>query len=414
MSARKPTLIYVTRDIERALGMMPHDGYHIISNPSTYGDIVRRQYPSHVTLIEDDRKDMAGTGSLLNDPQTAELIARITASTGERPDLMIFKNMPYVESIARAHGWDLINPPAAISERVENKISQVVWLGSLERFLPTHRLAVTKEIDWTGEPFVLQWAHGYTGGGTVLITDDVRLADLKQKFPERRSRVTEYIEGPSFTLNVVVAPGSILPSSPSYQITGLKPFTEMPFATVGNDWGLADRLLTTADRSLIENLALELGAKMQQEEWRGLFGIDLIKEAKTGKIYLIEINARQPASTTYESHLQAAKRAAGSPDAAGRMTTFEAHVAALRGEPVQPLIPLADGAQIVQRVTSQKKSLPDDIEGTLTLDGFHAIPYDNTEDNADLLRIQSSKSIMQDHNRMNDIGMRIAAALATS
>jgi predicted ATP-grasp superfamily ATP-dependent carboligase len=414
MTARKPALIYVTRDIERALGMMPHEGYHIVSNRSTYGEIIRRQYPSHVTLIEDDQGDMSGTGTLLDDPQTAELVDRTTASTGERPNIMIFKNTARIEPIARARDWKLINPPAATSEKVENKISQVMWLGSLERSLPAHKLDFTKNIEWTGTPFVLQWAHGHTGGGTILITDDVQLTDLKHKFPERRTRITEYIEGPSFTLNVVVTPTDILPSSVSYQITGLKPFTDAPFATIGNDWGLADRLLTAADRAVIADLARELGAKMQQEQWRGLFGIDIIKETKTGKIYLIELNARQPASTTYESHLQSALRAAGLPEASTGMTTFEAHVAALLGEPVRPLIPVTDGAQIVQRITSQKKSLPDDIAGTLTLDGFHAIPYDNTAENADLLRIQSPKSIMTDHNQMNELGMRIAAAIATS
>ncbi len=412
MTARKPTLIYVTRDIERALGMAPSDTYHIISNRSTYGEAVERQFPASITLIEDEKQEIAGTGNLLDNPATTELIGRITERTGERPWVMIFKNTARIEPIIKARGWNLINPPAMTSEKVENKISQVLWLGSLEKFLPAHRLEFAKNIEWTGTPFVLQWAHGHTGGGTILVQNDVQLAELKTKFPERRARLTEYIDGPSFTVNVVVTPTTILMSSVSYQITGLKPFTDMPFATIGNDWDLADKLLTSADRKVIDNFTADLGAKMQQEQWRGLFGIDIIKDAKSGQIYLIELNARQPASTTFESQLQEAKRLQGSPDAVDRMTTFEAHVAALLGEPVKPLIPIKDGAQIVQRITSQKKSLAGDVEGTLTLDGFKVISYDNTDDNADLLRIQSKTGIMLDHNRLNENGMNIAGTLS--
>lgn len=413
MSAQKPTIIYVTREIERALGAPPSERYHIISNRTSYGEAVERMYPRCVTLVDAGEKDTAGTGDLLDSPATSEAIGRIAESTGARPYIMIFKNTARIEPIVRAHGWTLMNPPAAASEKVENKISQVMWLGSLERFLPPHRIEFMKNVAWNGAPFVLQWAHGHTGGGTMLVTSKEMLDSLKQRFPERRCRLSEYVDGPSFTMNVVVTPDRVIPSSISYQITGLRPFTESPFATVGNDWGFAAKALTPADKEAIGNLAKELGAKMQHEYWRGLFGIDVIKDASTGKIYLIELNARQPASTTFESQLQLALREAGAPGTEGALTTFEAHLLALSGEPVtKPLIPVTDGAQIVQRVTENRKSLPFEIEGTLELGGFKAIPYDNTELNADLVRIQSRTSIMAAHNKLNDTGMDIAGALA--
>lgn len=410
MSGRTQTIVYVTREIERALGRTPQSGYHIVTNRTTYGEAVARQYPGYVTLVE-GTNDAAGTGDLMNHAATAALVAHITKTAGTHPYILIFKNTARIEPIARAHGWTLINPPAATSEKVENKVSQVMWLGSAERFLPPHRIEFMKNVAWIGKPFVLQWAHGHTGGGTILVRSAEELADLKARFPERRSRVTEYIDGPSFTMNVVVTPDHVIPSSVSYQITGLKPFTDGPFATIGNDWGLATRILTAGERKEIEDMALELGAKMQKEYWRGLFGIDVIRDNATGKIYLIELNARQPASTTFESHLQELQRQAGRANAHDRMTTFEAHLAALLGETVKPLIPVADGAQIIQRVTALRKSLPTDVVGTLELAGFTAIPYDNDEPNTDLLRIQSRTGIMSEHNKLNENGMSIATAL---
>ena len=411
MSGRKPTIVYVTREIERALGMTPSEAYRIVTNHTSYGETVARQFPNFVSLVGASGGE-AGTGDLLSDPATGEILNKLAQADGVRPYIMIFKNTARIEPIAKAHDWTIINPPAATSEKVENKISQVMWLGSVERFLPPHRIEFAKNVAWIGKPFVLQWAHGHTGGGTILMRSAEELAEIKAKFPERRCRVTEYVDGDSFTMNVIVTPDKVLPGSISYQITGLKPFTDAPFATVGNDWDFAHAALTALEKRTIENMALELGAKMQKEQWRGLFGIDIIRDSASGKIYLIELNARQPASTTFESQLQEAKRQAGAPEARDRMTTFEAHVAALLGEPVRELIPVTDGSQIVQRVTEQRKSLPMDIVGTLELDGFAAIPYDNTDPNADLLRIQSKTGIMSGHNKLNENGMLIATALA--
>jgi hypothetical protein len=392
---------------------MPGPDYHIVTNRTSYGETIQRQFPRFVTLVDDGSHETAGTGDLLDHPATAEALAKVKEASGLAPYILIFKNTARIEPIVHAHGWTLMNPTAAASEKVENKISQVMWLGSLERFLPQHRIEFMKNVTWIGKPFVLQWAHGHTGGGTILIRSAAELDELKARFPERRCRVTEYIEGPSFTMNVVVTPDRIIPSSVSYQITGMKPFTDMPFATVGNDWSLPARLLTAEDRMIMQGLAADLGAKMQKEYWRGLFGIDVIKDSASGKLYLIELNARQPASTTFESELQMAKREAGAPDAKDGMTTFEAHLAALLGEPVtRPLIPVTDGAQIVQRVTSAVKSIPPDALGTLELQGFKAIPYDNTDMNADLVRIQSKTGIMESHGRLNESGILIQTSLA--
>ena len=83
---------------------------------------------------------------------------------------------------------------------------------------------------------------------------------------------------------------------------------------------------------------------------------------KTGRLYLLEINARQPASTTYESQLQSTvchsdPEDSGEESLANRCTTFEAHLASLLS--VSPdkykLITIKNGAQIIQRIT-QKKS----------------------------------------------------------
>ena len=89
---------------------------------------------------------------------------------------------------------------------------------------------------------------------------------------------------------------------------------------------------------------------MHKQGWKGLFGVDAILDEKTGTVHLLEINARQPASTTFESQLQ---HSTASNDYL--ISTFEAHLAAvLDAKPADfNLINIDSGAQIVQRVTAQ-------------------------------------------------------------
>ena len=80
-------------------------------------------------------------------------------------------------------------------------------------------------------------------------------------------------------------------------------------------------------------IATDVGEKLRQDGWKGLFGIDVILEEQTGKVYLLEINARQPASTTYESTLQqragCKEQETNSKKQQTTISTFEAHLAAL-------------------------------------------------------------------------------------
>ena len=151
-------------------------------------------------------------------------------------------------------------------------------------------------------------------------------------------------------------------------------------------------------------MARKIGEKMYSDGWKGLFGIDIIRDNELNKVFLIEINARQPASTTFESFLQEENRRSG----AKGITTFEAHLRALTGQVLdQPLIPVNGGAQVIQRVTNNATKVAKNAISSLELAGYRVIPYSNTEYNSDLMRIQSTKGIMETHNELNARGKEI-------
>jgi hypothetical protein len=398
MSPTDIPLTYVTRDIERALGILPSIHFRIITNKTVFSETLKNQYPDFITLIESHDGKLLATSALLEHPDTAKTLPA-------NAPVIVFKNTARIETIAQEHGWHIINPSASLAEQVENKITQVEWLGDLgDTYLPTHRIEAVKSITWKDEPFILQWAHGHTGGGTLLIEKEAQLIAIQRDFPERPVRKTVVIKGPSFTVNAVVAQNAVHMGNISYQITGLPPFTDSQFTTIGNDWTLSHDLLSDIEINYIETMVHEIGIKLATHGWRGLFGVDVMRDDERGGIKLIEINARQPASTSFESFLQNENRIQGLKG----ITLFEAHIAALLGQPVtKKLILVNDGAQVIQRITHTPPTINDEMKGSLELLGYHVLTYPNTEYNEDLIRIQSPRGIMQGHTVWNERGKEI-------
>ena len=400
---KKKTIIYVTREYERAAGKKVSEDYRVVTNATKDALQMEKQFPDFILTIKDEGGKILGTSELLAHPKFKE---RYSTKNKDDFAILVFKNTKRVEESAKENGWSLINPSADLSEKVENKISQIEWLQNLsDKYLPPRRVALTKNIVWKGEPFVLQWAHGHTGNGTILVKDKDYLFRIKENFPERIARITKYIEGPTFTINAVVGKDKILAGNISYQITGMSPFTNSMFATVGNDWKVANELLNLEDKEYIEKMIRDIGTKLNISGWRGLFGIDIVKEDKTGKIYLIEINARQPASTSFESELQIEKRESGNKG----LTTFEAHIRSLLNQNIDnEIIRITDGAQIVLRINENRRTISNEVIHRLATIGLNTIEYQNEKINEDLLRIQSRSGIMMKHSGFNDLGLSIA------
>ncbi|EKD67465.1 MAG: hypothetical protein ACD_48C00390G0001, partial [uncultured bacterium] len=156
-------------------------------------------------------------------------------------------------------------------------------------------------------------------------------------------------------------------------------------------------------------MAVEIGTHMKHDGWKGLFGLDLVVEASTGMAYLIEINARQPASTTFESWLQDRSVATYTSE----LSTFVAHLRACLGEDLSEysLIPVEHGAQILQRMTKDITDVSQEkISAIRNLD-CNVIAYDERKPGAELLRIQSKESFIQNHNVVTKKGSDITDIL---
>jgi predicted ATP-grasp superfamily ATP-dependent carboligase len=336
-------LYYVTRDIDRALGLPDTDGYIIVTNSTEEN---KRLAGDRNDIVWIEEENILDTHELLAHPTTLETITNDA-------NILVFKNTTQIEKICTEKGWNLLNPSATLARKVEEKITQVEWLGELASLLPPHSIKTCKEITGSDLPCIVQFNHAHTGEGTLQLQQLEQLEQLQKDFPDRPVRVTKFINGMMFTNNNVVTQNNVLIGNVNYQITGIAPYTQNPFQTIGNDWGFAAKTLSEIQVTKYHAMATAIGNKLRADGWKGLFGIDVMIEKETGKLYLIEINARQPASTTYESKLQRDKAMQLRND--NQITTFEAHIQALLGEELTntSLIKITDGAQLFDRRTPE-------------------------------------------------------------
>lgn len=385
-------VVYVCRDVERALGVLPEGDYRIVTNESPYAISVRDQSPKGTFLLIKGERPL-DTNELLEKDDVRSFIGESS--------VIVFKSTRNIERTCAKYSIKLLNPNASLALTIEEKVSQIDWLKESSCHLPPHEVLPLGSIEWNDSAFIIQFNHAHTGGGTFLIQSKEDLEKIQAPFPKRIVRKMAFIEGPSYTVNncVVKTTGGtqILMGNISYQITGLPPFTNKRFSTIGNDWGFAHNHLSDNQKQAILKISKEIGGRLAQDNWLGLFGLDFIISKKTGEVFLIEINARQPASTTLESKLQ---RDAREKSPSKNLTLAEAHILALTKTELDlqtSIIPITDGAQIVQRVsTTYPKIIPADISFLKDL-GYTVITYEDQTHNADLVRIQSSKSIMKEH-----------------
>lgn len=408
LALKQHPVVYVTLDIERALGLpLTTHNYYIVTNSDPFSRDLAKKY-RNIILIKDHKQ--LSTRELLEHPQAAKLIHTLS-----EPKIVVFKNTNSIEAICKKNNWQLLNPPSTLANSIEEKISQIHWLGKLAKFLPTHKVQTCNKIEWENKPFILQFNFAHTGNGTFLIDSREALNKIKKDFPERPVRMLKYIQGPTFTNNNIVWGEKILSGAINYQITGISPFTNRPFATVGNDWQIPNKILNKKQRENYYALATKVGEKLAASGWRGLFGIDVVMDHKTGKLYLIEVNARQPASTTCESQLQNEKRAKNKMG----ITTFEAHLAALlqieNGN--EKIIELKQGAQIVKRVNDNETALTYKqklmLQKKLPKKLFKTILYDNQEVGSESIRIQCKNGLIKKHSELNELGEMIKNILTT-
>lgn len=297
-------IVYIASEPERAIGLedyLPH--FHIITVKGNITESLSSLTNVHIVAID---TETISTAELLCHPKTDEIIA----SLSPRPEdigIMVFKNDTRVENFCKEKHYVLLNETSALNQRFEHKLNQFQELSKLGELFPPTQIATLVNVTFTqlsekfGLPFVMQYDRGHTGNSTLVIVDEQAFSREQEKFPNREARISKFIEGIPVTLNCCATKFGTLTSGLCIQITGLPECTSKLGTTVGNDWAAVSKFLDVAQITEIERISAVVGDYLYSQNFKGMFGLDLI--VTSGRVYLIEVNARQTASVGLHTKL---------------------------------------------------------------------------------------------------------------
>ncbi len=390
-------IAYITKDFDKAWAFKTWPkNYFIISNYSPFAKQISQNHKNCLLIKENY---LLSTSDLLQKKVVKKFLHKHNIKK-----IIVFKPSYLINKICQDNNWQLLNPDYKLNQLFESKINQYKIFSS--KLFPQTKIDILKNIEFSGEKFILQFNTSHSGEGTILIKSSRQLKKLQKQFPLRPVRISRFLTGPVFTNNNLIIGKKILFGNISYQITGLKPFTDSKFTTVGNDWQVADKFFNSNLKKQYLNLVKKVAKKMLKQGWYGLFGVDALYSIQDKKFYLIEINARQPASTTYESQLQTLINSK-------KLNLFELHILSLINKKNQTILTTNQkkltkinfGAQIIQRQTKKKiKILKSKITKLWSINEiFNIIEYNNTKLNSDLLKIQTTENFLKKDFKPNKL-----------
>jgi glutathione synthase/RimK-type ligase-like ATP-grasp enzyme len=307
----KQSIFFITNDPERAIGLetlLP--SFHIVCiDKTSLTKQIMRQHTDIFCLehhLEEKNPIFRNSNRLLKRQEVIEYITR-NCPKQKTPYIQVFKIAPNIEKTAEKNDFKVLNPNASLNRMFENKLPQYKNLKHLE-FFPQTKLITLKDESYSklvkefGEKFVLQYNRGHSGKSTIFIKEKQQYLKIQQKFPKRRVRISKFIKGQAWTVNACQTRYGCFYGGLSFQITGVSACTRKKGGTVGNDWTIAQNL-DNQIKHQIHEMITKIGDEMSKKGFKGLFGLDLIID-NSQKVWLIEINARQPASISLHSQLQ--------------------------------------------------------------------------------------------------------------
>jgi len=304
-------IFYICNDPERALGLeLVVEDFHIVCiDNSPFIRTARKAGVKIFSLAEINENPnpiYRSSAKLLENTKVQEYINKNTPK-GEIPNIVVFKVSLKIEKICREKGYKLLNTTSALNKKFELKISQYNNLNNLISFFPKTIISTLGKVTYSelkrklGENFVIQYNRGHTGKSTIFIENEKQYIKERKKFPNRLARIAKHIEGDMYTMNMCVTRFGMVYGGLSYQITGVKELTSKKGGTVGNDW-LYPRNLRSNAYNQIQDILNKLQDTLYNSGYKGMVGIDLAI-TKRQRVYLIEVNARQPASTSIHTKL---------------------------------------------------------------------------------------------------------------
>ena len=274
-----------------------------------------------VVAIERDFKEgikKLNSFAILSHPEAQKYLKSLG-----RIGIFVYKSSEKIEEICRQNGWRLIANPPSIRDPYENKkifretlekIGIEPISGEILKISEFNEGVFGKLQNKYGEDLVLKLPEVRQGGGkgNTFVSKPVDLKRFWQKVKElgeiydlQHLIVEKKIRGVSPSITGCVTRFGVLTGVVQTQITDIPEVIDVKkgggmFA--GHDWSFCHYPEEVQNQA--RKIAKRFGEYLYQKGYRGIFGIDLIVEEKTGKVYPCECNPRYTGAFPVYSMIQ--------------------------------------------------------------------------------------------------------------
>ncbi len=223
-----------------------------------------------------------------------------------KPALIFYKTTRKIQKACRENGWLMVgNSPKFGKESIENKVffRNVLESSGIDP-IPgeTNNLA---KLEFSvlnkkyGPRFVIQLPDRGGGKGTFFINkkedfDNFVNHDRVKEYKKPPDIViTKFIVGPSPSLTACVTREGILATNLQHQLLDIPELWNLKKGSglfSGHDWTQSN--FSPRVEKQAQNFAQKIGNHLHQIGYKGIFGLDLLLERDTGKLYIVECNPR--------------------------------------------------------------------------------------------------------------------------
>jgi len=291
-------VFFVTPDINYGLAFVGLvDNFYLIT---LYDDPLLQYYQDKVEVFCLEQHGVVDYPNTAGHILQHELSQRYIAehSVGQQPRVVYFKPSPKLDKVIGEQGYLPIGIDSKLNRCLEDKLELSAWADG---WMPGFEKGAFDAFDYgllkqrLGDILVVQTARGWAGQSTWLVRDFEQWQDLG--LGQRQVRVSSYLFGKVLTVNGVIWEEQVLWGQVGRQVNPPdERFSSNPMATVGRIW---DR---EVEYDGIYEWLAPIGGRLQQQGHQGWFGLDVIQSE--GQYYLIEVNPRMTASTSFYTRLE--------------------------------------------------------------------------------------------------------------
>ena len=203
------------------------------------------------------------------------------------------------EQLAEELRLDVVFPPAALRHRLDSKI-ETTRLGD-EAGVPSvpntmgtattyPELISLARSGGLGDDLVVQTPYGDSGQTTFFIAEGRDWDRHERKVAGEQLKVMKRIEPRELAIEGVITRHGTLVGPLMAELVGFEELTPYDGGWCGDD--VSPDLLTEQQRRVARERTVAMGERLRREGYRGYFELDFLLDARTGELWLGELNPR--------------------------------------------------------------------------------------------------------------------------